>query len=132
MTYAVKVENLWFKYVGSDDWVLKNISFSAREGETLVIMGPSGCGKSTLLYVLAGMAPRIIRGFVKGYVSIAGLDVLNSMPEELTRLVGFVFQNPEIQVIMPSVIEEVAFGLENLGLSPQEIDRRVREVLELT
>ncbi|MEL9999757.1 MAG: energy-coupling factor transporter ATPase [Desulfurococcaceae archaeon] len=129
---AIRVENLWFKYIGSDEWVLKDISFGVREGETVVIMGPSGCGKSTLLYVLVGMIPHIIRGEIRGHVSLMGLDVLRSRPEELTRLVGLVFQNPEIQVIMPSVVEEIAFGLENLNLSTSEIDKRIREILELT
>lgn len=132
MEEVIRVENLWFKYIGSDEWVLKDISFRVREGETVVIMGPSGCGKSTLLYVLVGMIPHIIRGEIRGHVNLMGLDVLKSRPEELTRLVGLVFQNPEIQVIMPSVVEEVAFGLENLNLGRDEIDKRIREVLELT
>ncbi|MEZ0393777.1 MAG: energy-coupling factor transporter ATPase [Desulfurococcaceae archaeon] len=128
----ISVENLWFKYIGSNDWVLKDISFEVREGETAVIMGPSGCGKSTLLYALIGMIPHVMRGELRGKVSVAGFDVRNTRPEQLARHVGFVFQNPEIQIITPSVIEEVIFGLENLGLEPAEIERRTREALELT
>ena len=130
MSVVIEASDLWFKYVGSEDWVLKNINFRMREGETVVIMGPSGCGKSTLLYTLVGMIPHIIRGEMRGNVSVLGKSVLDSRPEELSRYIGFVFQNPELQVLMPTVIEELVFGLENMGLSREDIRRRVDEVLE--
>ncbi len=130
MSVVIKASDLWFKYVGSEDWVLKNINFRMREGETVVIMGPSGCGKSTLLYTLVGMIPHIIRGEMRGNVSVLGKSVLDSRPEELSRYIGFVFQNPELQVLMPTVIEELVFGLENMGLSREDIRGRVDEVLE--
>lgn len=132
MSFAVEVENLWFKYVGGSDWVLKDISFRVREGETAVIMGPSGCGKTTLLYVLAGMAPRTIRGEIKGRVKLFNRDIAEMEPSEIAKHVGFVLQNPEIQVMMPSIIEEIVFGLENIGLSRDEISKRVSEILEFT
>ncbi len=132
MSNVIVAENLWFKYIGSSDWVLKDITFSVREGETIVIMGPSGCGKSTLMYILMGMAPHVIRGELRGYVEILGRDISRSRPEDLVRDIGLVFQNPEIQIIMPSVIEELVFGLENFGVDALEIDRRVNEVLEFT
>ena len=110
MTYAIEVENLWFKYVGSEDWILKDVSFKIREGETAVIMGPSGCGKSTLLYVLAGMAPRVIKGEMRGCVKIFGREANEMSLSEIARNVAFVFQNPEIQVLMPTVIEVLIFG----------------------
>jgi len=130
VSVVIEASDLWFKYVGSEDWVLKNINFRMREGETVVIMGPSGCGKSTLLYTLVGMIPHIIRGEMRGNVSVLGKSVLDSRPEELSRYIGFVFQNPELQVLMPTVIEELVFGLENMGLSREDIRRRVDEVLE--
>jgi energy-coupling factor transport system ATP-binding protein len=130
VSVVIEASDLWFKYVGSEDWVLKNINFRMREGETVVIMGPSGCGKSTLLYTLVGMIPHIIRGEMRGNVSVLGKSVLDSRPEELSRYIGFVFQNPELQVLMPTVIEELVFGLENMGLSREDIRGRVDEVLE--
>jgi len=130
VSVVIEANDLWFKYVGSEDWVLKNINFRMREGETVVIMGPSGCGKSTLLYTLVGMIPHIIRGEMRGNVSVLGKSVLDSRPEELSRYIGFVFQNPELQVLMPTVIEELVFGLENMGLSREDIRGRVDEVLE--
>jgi len=132
LSSAITVDDLWFKYIGSEDWVLKEVSFTVREGETVVIMGPSGCGKSTLMYVLVGMIPHIIKGTIKGRVEVLGKDITKARPEEITRDVALVFQNPEIQVIMPSVVEELVFGLENFGLPPDEIDSRVSEVLEFT
>jgi len=130
VSVVIEASDLWFKYVGSEDWVLKNINFRMREGETVVIMGPSGCGKSTLLYTLVGMIPHIIRGEMRGNVSVLGKSVLDSRPEELSRYIGFVFQNPELQVLMPTVIEELVFGLENMGLNREDIRGRVDEVLE--
>lgn len=130
MSTIIDIENLWFKYLASNEWVLKNISFKMREGETVVIMGPSGCGKSTFLYTLVGMIPHVIRGELKGRVSVLGINIEDARPEILSRHIGFVFQNPELQVIMPTVLEELVFGLENLSLSREEIEDRVTEVLD--
>lgn len=130
MSVIINIEDLWFRYLASNEWVLKNISFKMREGETVVIMGPSGCGKSTFLYTLVGMIPHVIRGELKGSVSVLGMDIKDVRPETLSRYIGFVFQNPELQVIMPTVLEELVFGLENLNLSREEIEKRVSEVLD--
>ncbi len=132
MSTLIDIENLWFKYLASDEWILKNINFKMMEGETVVIMGPSGCGKSTLLYTLVGMIPHVIRGELRGKVTVLGMNVKEVGPQTLSRYIGFVFQNPELQVIMPTVLEELVFGLENLNLSREEIKERVDEILDFT
>jgi energy-coupling factor transport system ATP-binding protein len=129
-TPAIEIKNLWFKYSLASEWTLKNLNLSVGEGEFVVIMGPSGCGKSTLLYILTGIIPNMIKGEMRGSVHILGRDILKLPPSESVKNVGFVFQNPESQIIMPSVYEEVVFGLENMGLPAEETTRRAREVLD--
>lgn len=130
MSTVISIEDLWFRYLASSEWVLKNINFKMKEGETVVIMGPSGCGKSTFLYTLVGMIPHVIKGELRGKISVLGMNIEEVRPEILSRHIGFVFQNPELQVIMPTVLEELVFGLENLNLSREEIKERVNEVLD--
>lgn len=129
MPPVVSVKDLWFKYSASEDWILKDLNLVVEEGETVVIMGPSGCGKSTLLYTLVGMIPHMISGVIRGNVEVLGMDIQTTSPLELSRRVSFVFQNPELQVIMPTVIEELVFGLENIALDREEIRRRVDDIL---
>ncbi|MCC6024775.1 MAG: energy-coupling factor ABC transporter ATP-binding protein [Desulfurococcaceae archaeon] len=129
---AVEIRDLWFKYAGASEWTLRNLNLRVEEGEFVVVMGPSGCGKSTLLYILTGIIPNMIKGEIRGSVYVLGRDVLKLPPSEIVKNVGFVFQNPDSQIIMPSVYEEVTFGLENMGLPPDEISRIAREVLEYT
>jgi len=130
MGLAIEIEDLWFKYPLSEDWVLKGIDIDIREGEFVAIMGPSGCGKSTLLYILAGIIPNMIRGEIRGSVKVLGKEILNLRPEEIVRNIGFVFQNPDSQLLMPTVIEEVVMGLENLGLPREEILARAWNVIK--
>ncbi len=125
---AVTVRNLWAKYVGSGDWVLRGVNLEVREGEMLVLMGPSGCGKSTLLKVLAGLLPWVIPGTVEGEVLVAGVDVLRYGYKGLAGKVGVVYQNPEVQVVTRSVFEELAMAPENLGLPKEEVRARVESV----
>ena len=131
MTDAVRVENLWVKYRGSEDYALKGVNLRVREGEFVLLMGPSGCGKTTLCYVITGIIPRIIKAEVNGKVEVFGLNPSKTPPNELFKYIGIVFQNPEMQLITTSVYEEVAFPLENLGLPEHEIKERVEEVLEV-
>jgi energy-coupling factor transport system ATP-binding protein len=130
MGLAIEIEDLWFKYPVSEDWVLKGIDIDIKEGEFVAIMGPSGCGKSTLLYILAGIIPNMIRGEIRGSVKVLGKEILNLRPEEIVRNIGFVFQNPDSQLLMPTAIEEVIMGLENLGLPREEILARAWNVIK--
>ncbi len=127
---AIAVRNLWAKYVGSEDWVLKGVNFEVREGEMLVLMGPSGCGKSTLLKVLAGLLPWVIPGTVEGTAYVAGVDVLKAGYRGLAGKVGVVYQNPEVQVVTRSVFEELAMAPENLGLPKEEVRARVESIVK--
>ncbi|AFK51592.1 ABC transporter related protein [Thermogladius calderae 1633] len=127
---AVEIRDLWFKYLMAEDWTLKNLNLTVERGEFVVLMGPSGCGKSTLMYILTGIIPNMVKGTIKGTVRILGRDILKLQPQEIVRDVGFVFQNPDSQIIMPSVLEEVIFGLENLGLPPDEIRERAEEIIK--
>ncbi len=127
---AVEIKDLWFKYLLAEDWTLKNLNLTVERGEFVVLMGPSGCGKSTLMYILTGIIPNMIKGTIKGTVRVLGKDILRLQPQEIVRDIGFVFQNPDSQIIMPSVLEEVIFGLENLGLPPDEIRERAEEIIK--
>jgi energy-coupling factor transport system ATP-binding protein len=130
MGLAIEIGDLRFKYPLSEDWVLKGIDIDIREGEFVAIMGPSGCGKSTFLYILAGIIPNMIKGEIRGSVKVLGKEILNLRPEEIVRNIGFVFQNPDSQLLMPTAIEEVIMGLENLGLPREEILARAWNVIK--
>ncbi|MEM2897510.1 MAG: ATP-binding cassette domain-containing protein [Candidatus Bathyarchaeia archaeon] len=121
----IEVEDLWWKYEGSDEWILKGIDLKIEKGEFLAITGPSGAGKTTLCMCLNGLIPHSNPGVIKGKVTVSGLNVRNNSPSELSEKVGMVFQDPESQFIGMSVEEEIVFGPENQGLSREEMKERL-------
>ncbi|MEM3506944.1 MAG: ATP-binding cassette domain-containing protein [Candidatus Bathyarchaeia archaeon] len=126
----IEVEDLWWKYEGSEDWVLKGINLKVERGEFLAITGPSGAGKTTLCMCLNGLIPHSNPGVIRGKVTVAGLDVRKHSPSKLSEKVGMVFQDPESQFIGMSVEEEVVFGPENQGLPREEIKKRLEWALK--
>ncbi|MEM0358422.1 MAG: ABC transporter ATP-binding protein [Candidatus Hadarchaeales archaeon] len=120
---VVEVRKLWYTY--PDGTVaLRGVDLEVEEGESVFLMGPNGSGKSTLLLHLNGLLlPQ------RGEVRVFGLDPRNGV-EEIRKKVGLVFQDPDDQLFMPTVFEDVAFGPLHLGLGKGEVRRRVRKALE--
>ncbi len=112
--------------------ILESISFTVNEGEYVVLAGPSGAGKSTLIRILGGAAGYLKGLIIEGEALVCGRNVLTVKPSELAGLVSVVLQNPASQVLNFTVEEEVAFPLENMGLSEKEISRRVDWALRTT
>lgn len=123
------VENLSFRYRDRTEPSLKNISFEAAPGEILLIAGSSGSGKTTLIRCINGLIPRSYKGEVTGRVVVQGEDTQSLPLAHVSQMVGTVLQDPERQILGTRVSNEVAFGLENLSLTRQEIRQRVREAL---
>ncbi|HVC86967.1 MAG TPA: ABC transporter ATP-binding protein [Gaiellaceae bacterium] len=124
------VENLGFSYSGGVP-VLDGVTLEIADGEHIALFGPSGCGKSTLLRALAGLVPHFHGGSFSGRVVVGGIDTREARPAELAGVVASVFQDPEDQIVMSKVVNEVAFGLENTGADPGEIWARVDQALAL-
>jgi energy-coupling factor transport system ATP-binding protein len=129
---VITVENVTFAYPtlqpDSDPLpILKNCSLRIEEGMALAVMGPSGAGKSTLGYLLAGLAPRLTGGTVSGTVALGEHNVLTTPPDIGT--VGLLFQDAATQLFNTTVEDEIAWGLEALGLSAGEITQRVENAL---
>ena len=125
----IAVEHLRFRYAGAERSVLNDISFNVAEGETVLLLGPSGCGKSTLVLCLNGLIPHEIDGEMAGEVRIWGRSTRELQIGELCRQVGEVFQDPETQMVMPRLDEEIAFGLENLAMAPEQMPERITQAL---
>jgi energy-coupling factor transporter ATP-binding protein EcfA2 len=126
----IKIEDLTFYYSDTTRPALKDVSLRVRDGEFVLLTGPSAGGKSSLCRCLNGLIPHFYGGTISGRVTVAGLDTLESSTRELAGRVGFVFQDPENQLVSMDVEREVAFGLENLGFPRDLIAKRLEESLD--
>lgn len=124
------VEDLSFRYRDRQGAAIHNISFDAKPGEVLLIAGASGCGKTTLIRCINGLIPRSYKGEISGRVTVLGEEVKDWALSRISQKIGTVLQDPERQILGTKVLNEVAFGLENLGMSRPEIYQRVNEALE--
>jgi energy-coupling factor transporter ATP-binding protein EcfA2 len=136
MIDAIIVQGLRFAYppLMADEpalWVIDGLDLRIGAGEWLAVMGASDAGKTTLCLLLAGLAPHVTGGQMEGQIMVAGLDTRDHPPPALAGAVGLLFQEAEAQLFNPTVETEVAWGLENLGLSVGEIRTRVEEMLAL-
>ena len=131
MRNVIRIGGLTYSYPGKGVPALKRIDLSVEEGEFVLLIGPSGCGKSTLLRAMNGAIPHLHGGNFSGSVEICGKNTRELGPKDLADTAGMVFQDPEAQLVMTSPENEIRFGLENLGLRDDEIERRIEESLEI-
>ncbi|MBA4607796.1 ATP-binding cassette domain-containing protein [Aeromicrobium sp. Marseille-Q0843] len=120
-----------FWYDGAQDPTLRDVTLEIEEGELVLVSGRTGSGKSTLLGMLNGLVPHFTGGTLGGDIRIDGSSVLGRPPRELAHLVGYVAQDPASGFVADVVEEELAYGMEHLGLDPQTMRRRVEETLDL-
>ena len=126
---SLRIENLSFRYRSRADLALRSISFEAAAGQVLLIAGASGCGKTTLIRCINGLIPNSYKGEIQGGIWVQGKPIQGLSLARISQMVGTVLQDPERQILGTRVINEVAFGLENLHLSREEILSRVDEAL---
>lgn len=119
----IKFENVCFSYENGTQ-ILKDLSFEISEGETVGLIGCNGAGKSTLMKVLLGLLPH------EGIVKVSDLELNKNNLEEIRRKLGFVLQDSDNQMFMPTVYEDMMFGPLNYGHTKEEAEARVDEVLE--
>lgn len=131
MKTAIELSDVSYRYPRTNRTVIKDLSLTVSRGEVLAILGENGAGKSTLCKILNGIIPHSVGGRMKGQVVIEGIDTQSSSIKELSTKVGIVLEDPETQLFTTSVLNEVAFGPENLCMPVEEILRRANRVLEL-
>nr|WP_202432085.1 ATP-binding cassette domain-containing protein [Streptomyces sp. SID7804] len=110
---------------------VRGVDFEVPEGELVLLVGPSGVGKSTVLGAVSGLVPHFTGGTLHGRVTVAGRDTRTHKPRELADVVGTVGQDPLSHFVTDTVEDELAYGMESLGLSPAVMRRRVEETLDL-
>ncbi len=127
---VISLQGVTFTYEG-DVVALRNLNLTAHQGEFVVVLGANGAGKSTLCYVLSGIVPHIYGGRRRGYVSVAGLDPWDEPLYVTAQRCGVLMQDPEVQLFMPTLKAELAFGPANLGVPRDEVLRRSQAALAL-
>jgi energy-coupling factor transport system ATP-binding protein len=124
------VKDLTFRYKLREEPAIRDISFEVHPGEVMLIAGASGCGKTTLMRCINGLIPLTYSGELSGSIEVFGKDARSLSMAELSQTIGTMLQDPERQIVGSYVLNEVAFGLENLGIERKEILRRVDEALD--
>ena len=125
MSKYLKINNLSYAYPDGHK-ALKGIDFSINQGESIAILGPNGAGKTTLILHLNG-----ILGELKGEIEVDGLEYSTENIGKIRKTVGVVFQDPDDQLFMPTVIEDVMFGPKNFGYSNEKSETNAVEALKM-
>lgn len=127
---GLKVENVSYRYHAKGKYIVNDISLHIKKGECLGIIGLNGSGKTTLSYLLCGIIPNYFDGVMEGNVWINEKNTKDMSLANSATYIGIVLQDPNIQIMMPTVEDELAFGLENHGVPRNEIKKRIEEVIE--
>ncbi|MER7488902.1 ATP-binding cassette domain-containing protein [Streptomyces sp. NPDC126497] len=127
----IRFENVSVTYDGVPEPAVRDVDFEVPEGELVLLVGPSGVGKSTVLGAVSGLVPHFTGGTLRGRVTVAGRDTRTHRPRELADVVGTVGQDPLSHFVTDTVEDELAYGMESLGLPPAVMRRRVEETLDL-
>ncbi|MEU2896958.1 ABC transporter ATP-binding protein [Streptomyces sp. NPDC001273] len=127
----IRFENVSVTYDGTTQPAVHGVDFEIPEGELVLLVGPSGVGKSTILGAVSGLVPHFTGGTLHGRVTVAGRDTRTHKPRELADAVGTVGQDPLSHFVTDTVEDELAYGMESLGLPPDVMRRRVEETLDL-
>ena len=119
-------------HFGYDDAaILTGVDLAVDEAELMLVSGPTGSGKSTLLGIVTGLVPRFSGGHLTGDVLLDGASILEAPPRERAHVIGYVAQSPVSGFVTDTVEEELAYGMEQLGLPAETMRRRVEETLDL-
>ncbi|MFE2096839.1 MULTISPECIES: ABC transporter ATP-binding protein [unclassified Streptomyces] len=127
----IRFEEVSVTYEGAAEPTVQGVDFEVPEGELVLLVGPSGVGKSTVLGAVSGLVPHFTGGTLRGRVTVAGRDTRTHKPRELADVVGTVGQDPLAHFVTDTVEDELAYGMESLGLAPEVMRRRVEETLDL-
>jgi energy-coupling factor transport system ATP-binding protein len=128
---VIELDRVGVTFADSDSPVLSRVDLSVPEGELVLVIGRTGSGKTTLLRSLNGLVPHFSGGTLSGRVVVAGRDTREHRPRDLADVVGFVGQDPLSGFVTDTVEDELAYGMESLGLSPEVMRKRVEETLDL-
>lgn len=128
-----KIENVNYKYPLEEKQALKNINIEIKKGEFWAIIGKNGSGKTTFCNMLRRFVPDFYKGELTGTITLEDKELKDYSQKELVQKIGFVFQNPFTQIsgVKDTVFDEIAYGLENLGLDKEEIISKVEKILKL-
>ncbi len=130
MSAVITLDGVGVTFAGQAP-VLRGVDLTLVEGEFVLVAGPTGSGKSTLLGTLNGLVPHATGGILSGRVLVAGRDTATHPPRELADVVGWVGQDPRAGFVTDTVEQELAYGMESLGVAPATMRRRVEETLDL-
>jgi energy-coupling factor transporter ATP-binding protein EcfA2 len=128
---VITFTDVTFTYAGADRPALTRVDLSIDEGELCLVVGQTGSGKTTLLRAINGLVPHFTGGHLSGQVTVGGRSTRDFPPRELADLVGVVGQNPATSFVTDTVEDELAYTMENLGIAPEAMRRRVEDTLDL-
>jgi energy-coupling factor transport system ATP-binding protein len=128
---VIRIEIQTFTHAGSDEPVLRGIDLTIDEGELCLVIGTTGSGKSTLLGTINGLVPHFTGGHLVGRVVVDGRDTREHKPRDMAETVGYVGQDPLAGFVTDTVEEELAYAMEQLGIAPDVMRKRVEETLDL-
>ena len=129
----LKLENVNYKYPLEEKNTLQNINIEIKKGEFWAVIGKNGSGKTTFCNILRRFVPDFYKGELTGKITLEGKELKDYSQKEIVQKIGFVFQNPFTQIsgVKNTVFEEIAYGLENLGIEREIIISEVEKILKL-